>query len=220
MECYICHKPVERHEYTRHVGSCVNSLASHDTGIHHFPDPPLADFSYDTVDYHHHGTVFPAHSTPPHLGVRISLEHEHPQCPATPDEVLQLTDLEDFLAQLSPDNHQKAHIASSRSPAQSTLIPDRVSEPQEGTRRERSTQPNAFQLWLRNPTRDFPKYTTIDGEMNKLDSQAHFTQVAEVLRRTTREEVVKIVKEFEGFSSSHKKICLDLIQKVPIFPVR
>ncbi|KAF8552209.1 hypothetical protein OG21DRAFT_165617 [Imleria badia] len=219
MECYICHKLVERHEYTRHVGSCVNSLAGNDMGMYHLPDPTLADFSYDIVNYDHHDTVFPAHSTPPpHLRARIPLEHDHPLRPGTPDEELQLSDPDDFLAHLSPDIHRNAHLAPSHSPARTTLVPDRAS--QQATRRGRSTQPNAFQLWLRNFTHDSPKYTTIDGQTSKPDSQAQFTQVAQVLRRTTREEVVKIVKEFEGFSCSHKKTCLELVQKVPIFPVR
>lgn len=207
MECYICHKLIERHEYTRHVGS---HLAGNDTGTHPQPDPTgtLADFSYDTVGYDHHGAVFPAHSTPPRLRARTSLEHDHPLRPATPDDELQSSDLEDFLAQLSADNHGKTRFAS---PA-----PDRGRQQET---RGRPSQLNAFQMWLKNPTHDFPKYTTIDGQNSKPDLQAQFIQGAGVLRHTTREEIVKIVKEFEGFSCSDKKTCLELVQKAPIFPV-
>jgi hypothetical protein len=213
MECYICHKLIERHEYTRHVGS---HLAGNGTGMHPQSDPTLADFSYDT-HYDHHGTVFPAHSTPPRLRARTSLEHDHPLRPETPDDELQSSDLDDFLAQLPADNHQRTGFTSSHSPARTALARDRGV--QQETPGGQSSQPNAFQIWLENPTHDAPKYTTIDGRKSKPDSQVQFTQAAEVLRHTTREEVVKIVKEFEGFSCSDKKTCLELVQKAPIFPV-
>lgn len=203
MECYICHKPIERHEYTRHVGS---HLAGNDTGMHPQPDPTLAEFSYDTVNYDHHGTVFPAHSTPPRLRTRTPLEHDHPLRPAIPDDELLSSDLEDFLAELAEDSHRRTRFSSSHSASRTTPggLP---------------SQPNAFQMWLKNPTQDSPKYTTIDGQQSKPNVQAEFTQAPEVLRRTTREEVVKIVEKFEGLSYSDKKTCLELVQNVPIFPV-
>lgn len=203
MKCYICHKLIERHEYRDHVGS---HLVDNDMGMYPQPDPAFAPFWYDTVNYDHHGTVFPAHSTPPPLRARTPLDHDHPLWPATPDDELQSSDLLDFLAQLSTDNHGEARFPSSHTPARTSL-------------EERSTPPNAFEKWLKNPTHDSPKYTTIDGQQSKQDSQALFTQSAGVLRRTTREEVVKIVKDFKGLSYSDKKTCLDLVQKVPIFPV-
>ncbi|KAI9571669.1 kinase-like domain-containing protein [Boletus coccyginus] len=201
MKCYICHKLIERHEYRDHVGS---HLVDNDIENYPQPDPALAAFRYDTVNYSHHDTVFPAHSTPPPLRARTPLDHDHPPWPATPDDELQSGDLEDFLT-FSTDNHRGARFASSHTSARTSL-------------EEQPTQLNAFQKWLKNPTHDSPKYTTIDGQQSKQDSHALFTQSAEVLRRTTREEVIKIVKDFEGLSYSDKKTCLDLVQKVPIFP--
>ncbi|KAG6375569.1 kinase-like domain-containing protein [Boletus reticuloceps] len=191
MECYICHKLVERHEYTRHVGS---HLAGNITGIHPQPDPSLAAFSCDTVNYDHHGIAFPAHSTPPPLQARTPLEYDHPLHPATSDDELESSDLEDILAGLPVDNHRQERLALSHSPVRTTSVPYRASQ------------------------QETPEYTTIDGQKSKPNLQVQFTQVAEGLRRTTREEVVKIVKEFEGLECSDKETCLELVQKVPIFP--
>ena len=77
---------------------------------------------------------------------------------------------------------------------------------------------NAFQIWRKHYVPNFPKYTTIDG--GKSDSGLEVRQAAEVLRSTTKEEIVKIVKDFKGFSSNDdQRTCLELVQKVPIFPV-
>lgn len=218
MECYICHNLIERHEYTRHVGS---HLAANDVGTHPQLNPTLPTFSYDAADYDHYGTVFPPPSTPPGLQAHTPLEHDRPLRPVapTPYDGYQWDDTEDFLAQLaSPDNHRKAHFTPSRSSARTTGVPGRVH--QRETSAGQSTQSNAFQLWLKNLTHDFPQYTTIDGQNNQPDSQAQeLIQDAEILRATTRKEVVRIVKQFEGLSCSDKKTCLELVRKVPIFPV-
>lgn len=208
MECYICRKMVKRHKYTRHVGS---HLAANDTGMM-YPqqDPSLAAFSYDTANYDHHGAVFPAQSTPPRLRARTPPEHHHPLHPATSDDKPKLSSLEDMdiLAQLPADSRQRAGSSPSRTPR----VPHFASQ--------QEVQPNAFHLWFKNPTHCSPKYTTIDGQKSKQDSQAQLRQDAQILRRTSREEVVRIVEEFGGLSYSDKKACLELVQKVPIFPVR
>lgn len=214
MECYICHNLIERHEYTRHVGS---HLAGNDVDTRSQTNTTLPTFSYDKVDYDHYGSVFPAHSAPR----RTPLGHDHPLRPVTPTPYheFQSDDLVDFLPQLTPpENHRKAHFTPSRSPASTTRVPDRV--PQQETPAGQSAQPNAFQLWLKNHTHDSPKYTTVDGQKSQPDSQVQqLIQAAKVLRGTTKQEVIKIVEQFGGYSCSDKKTCLELVKKVPIFPV-
>ncbi|KAH0828069.1 kinase-like domain-containing protein [Lanmaoa asiatica] len=162
----------------------------------------------ELIKRHEYNRHVGSHLAGNNMGVRLQ-----------PDDQLRSNDsLEDFLAQLSPvDNHRRAQFTTSRSPARTAVAPDR--SPRQETSGGQSTQPNAFQLWLRNPTHDSPKYTTIDGQNSQPDLQAHeFIQSARVLRGTTKEEIETIVKEFKGFSCSDKETCLELVRKVPIFP--
>lgn len=212
MECYNCHRVIERHEYTRHVGSCI---IGNDTRMHPRPDPGASPTSsYDTVDYDHHDIVFPAHSTPPRLRTRTPQEHAPHQRPATPNDQLQSSGRDSFAQPV----HREAHFTPSCSPVRSTAVPDRAL--QQETPGRQSVQLNAFQTWFKNYAHGSPKYTTIDGQQKSDSDLQGFRQAAEVLRATTKEDVVKIVTEFKGFRcSSDQKTCLELVQKVPIFPV-
>ena len=199
LECYICHKPIERHEYTRHVGS---HLAGNNTGALPRPDHPFPAFSY------------PAYSIPPHPQARTPQEPVH----ATPIVRDQSIDRGDPVARPSPaDRHREARLTPSHSPVRSTTVPDHAL--QQVAPKRQSTESNAFQIWLEDYAHDFPKYTTIDGQ--KRDSELQeFRQAARVRRGITRQEIVKIVEEFEGFPSrDDQRTCLDLVQKAPIFPV-
>ena len=127
----------------------------------------------------------------------------------------------DFLPHhVSPDNDQleRAHFTPSRSPPRTTEDSNRA--PQQEISGGQSTQPNAFQIWFDNLAHDFPKYTIIDGQKDRPDLQEQeLIQSAKVLRGTTKEDIVKIVNQFEDLAYNDKKTCLELVQKAPIFPV-
>lgn len=194
MECYICHTSVERDKYTPHIAS---HLAGGATGIAPLPGPVFPALSYDTGGYNYHDAMRPAHSAPPRLSrTRTLPEDAHRLHPVTPNNQLQ----------------------SSHSPVRFAAVPDRGSQ-QEMSGAPGQPTPNDFQMWLDNYAYSSPKYTTIDGEKSDSDLEV-FRQDAQVLRGTTREEVIKIVKAFEGFPCSEdRKTCLGLVKRVPIFPV-
>ncbi|KAG8215225.1 kinase-like domain-containing protein [Butyriboletus roseoflavus] len=185
------------------------------------PSAALPTFSYDTVDYDHYGNAFPVHSILPCLRAHTPLERDRLLRPLTRDDQLQPNDSDDFLAQpVRPDNHQRGQFTPSHSPTRTAEVPDHA--PKQEVPGGHSTQPNAFQIWLKTLAPDSPKYTTIDGQDNQESrpdlQEQELRQVAEVLRGTTKEEVVKIVNQFEGFACNDKETCLELVSMAPIFP--
>ncbi|KIJ04270.1 hypothetical protein PAXINDRAFT_22448 [Paxillus involutus ATCC 200175] len=80
-------------------------------------------------------------------------------------------------------------------------------------------EPNAFTIWFQDNAHDSLQYTRIDGQKSGPGLQkSQSIQAARALRESTKSQVARIVREFEGLSDNDKETCLGMVRDVPILP--